>query len=84
MSTIEEWTKACQNQLNNPNWYPWLFEAAAGGVICTGAECPLIAVGKNKGAPNFKKRNMSTKSMVFIPTTIGLSENTKRYHCNAL
>lgn len=48
------------------NWYPWLFERATDGVICTGAVCPLITRGVNKGRPNFRKRDMLTISKVFV------------------
>lgn len=67
MTEIDKWTEFGQ-KLHGPNWYPWYFEAIRGqGVMMTGAECPLITRGKNKGQPNFKKRDKSTERKVFVP-----------------
>lgn len=49
------------------NWFPWLFERGIGGTICTGAVCPLITRGKNKGRPNFRKKKTNTEIKVFAP-----------------
>lgn len=51
-----------------PDWHAWLFERIEGGVLCTGAVCPLITRGKRKGEPNFKKADKSTKKTVFVPS----------------
>lgn len=50
-----------------PGWVPWLFQSALNGVVCTGAVCPPITRGKNKGQPNYRKADPDTKSMVFLP-----------------
>lgn len=56
-------TKYAQRVLKNKNWYPWKFERAVGGVILTGAECPL----KMDGTPNFRKRNRATECKLIYP-----------------
>lgn len=43
------------------------FERVANGVLCTGAVCPLITRGPNKGEPNFRKYDKSTKAKVLVP-----------------
>lgn len=48
------------------DWYPWIFESITNGVLCTGACCPLITRGKNKGRPNYRKADMSTKQTVVV------------------
>lgn len=48
-------------------WYPWHFERIANGILCTGAVCPLITRGKNKGRPNYRKADQSTKMSVVVP-----------------
>lgn len=58
-----KFTKYAQRKLKNKKWFPWLFERAVGGVIMTGAECPL----KRNGEPNFRKYNKDTKMMVVYP-----------------
>jgi hypothetical protein len=67
MSNFDEYTKYCQKILKNKNWYPWKFEVAVGGIICTGAECPKIVRGSKKGQPNFRERDKSTENRIFIP-----------------
>lgn len=57
---IEIWTAYGQKFLKNKHWYPWHFEAIAGGILMTGAECPLITRGPRKGQPNFSKKDKST------------------------
>lgn len=48
-------------------WHPWIFERVVNGVLCTGAVCPLITRGKNKGEPNFRKYDKATKCSVVVP-----------------
>lgn len=48
------------------DWYPWLFQRIEGGILCTGAVCPLVTRGKRKGEPNYRKADMATKRTVFI------------------
>jgi hypothetical protein len=48
-------------------WYPWEFERINNGVLCTGAVCPLITRGPNKGQPNYRKADKSTKQSVVVP-----------------
>ena len=52
------------------NWYPWIFRAAKGGVICTGAVCPLRTKGPRKGDPNYRKHDPSTKFDVIVPAEV--------------
>jgi hypothetical protein len=65
--TIDKWTAYCQKEQDNPNWFPWYFEAGVNGLLCKGAECPPITRGKRKGQPNFRKRNKATECIVVIP-----------------
>ena len=58
-----DYTRYAQKKLKNKNWYPWLFERVVGGVLLTGAECPL----KKDGEPNFRKYNKETKCTVVYP-----------------
>lgn len=58
---------ACQKAIKNKSWYPWIFESAANGyLVCTGAVCPPITRGKNKGRPNYKRADPATKAIVVI------------------
>jgi len=57
---------AAKQKVKNPEWYPWIFEAVEGGVLCTGAVCPLKIRGPDKGAPNYRKADRSTMSRVFV------------------
>lgn len=58
-----EFTRFAQERLNNPNWYPWKFERVVGGVIMTGATCPL----KKDGSPNFRLKERNTTQAVVYP-----------------
>lgn len=49
------------------NWHPWLFECIKGGVLVTGAVCPLVTRGPRKGEPNYRKYDRTTKMTVFVP-----------------
>jgi len=60
-------------------WYPWLFESAVGGIVCTGAVCPLITRGPNKGQPNFKKKDPATQSIVIVPSSDELVKEWEDY-----
>ena len=51
-------------------WYPWEFQSISNGILCTGAVCPLITKGKNKGKPNYRKYDKSTLQKVLVPRTI--------------
>ena len=48
------------------DWHPWLYEAAVGGVVVTGAPCPLITRGRNRGRPNYRKRDMNRVAKVIV------------------
>ena len=48
-------------------WVPWIFEAMKGGIVCSGAVCPLITRGPNKGTPNYRKADMKTFMKVIVP-----------------
>jgi len=63
---FDAWTKYCQDELNDQNWFPWKFRAVTGGIIATGARCPVITRGKNKGKPNYRKADKSTMCEVII------------------
>ena len=58
-----DFTRYAQSKLKNTSWYPWKFERVVGGVLLTGAECPL----KKDGSPNFRKRDKSTQCVVVYP-----------------
>lgn len=60
-----KFTKFAQEKLNNPNWFPWKFERVVGGVLLTGAECPL----KRDGQPNVRKHDKATKCTVVFPVS---------------
>lgn len=49
------------------DYFPWYFERVHGGIMITASKCPLITRGKNKGQPNFKKRDKTTDVKIFIP-----------------
>ena len=63
----DELSRAAIDIAKTENWFPWIFEAAKGGVVCTGAVCPMKTRGPNKGHPNFRKHDPSTKTIVFVP-----------------
>lgn len=65
---IDIWIKYCQEQLNNPNFYPWKFERVGNAIIAFGGECPLITRGKRKGQPNYRKAD--NKQSVVIPLNL--------------
>lgn len=67
MNILDKWTSYCQKELNNKNWFPWFFKSVPGGILCVGAECPKFLIGKNKGKPNFKKKNKDTIKNMIIP-----------------
>lgn len=52
---------------NVEGWYPYLFEAIKDGVMVTGAVFPLVTRGNRINKPNWRKRDMNTKSTVFVP-----------------
>lgn len=60
---LKTWTEYAQRVLNNPNWYPWKFERVVGGILLTGAVCPL----KKDGTPNTRKPDRSTQCTVIFP-----------------
>lgn len=47
-------------------WFPWMFEAAIGGVICRGAVCPLKTRGRDKGLPNYRRAIKDTAVVVIV------------------
>lgn len=48
-------------------WHAWLFtHAEQGGLFVTGAVCPLITRGERKGKPNYRKKDTTTKQMVYL------------------
>ena len=47
-------------------WAAWKFEAIENGVLCTGAVCPPITRGANKGWPNYRKYDKKTLKTVFV------------------
>lgn len=57
------WTAYAQKKLADPSWFPWHFERVVGGIIMTGARCPL----KRDGSPDFRKRDRSTEQKVLYP-----------------
>ena len=62
MPTVCEFTQYAQDIMGE-NWYPYKFERALGGVIMTGAVCPL----KQNGEPNFRKRDRDTICRIIYP-----------------
>lgn len=63
----DDLSQAAMDIADTKNWHPWIFEAIKGGVLCTGAVCPMKTRGPNKGCPNFRKHDPSTKTQVFVP-----------------
>ncbi|PZP38411.1 MAG: hypothetical protein DI598_20815, partial [Pseudopedobacter saltans] len=63
---IDAWTKICQSKVGRNDWYPYNFEKVTGGLLCIGAVCPLITRGKNKGEPNFRKKQKHSIDKVYI------------------
>lgn len=57
-----EMTKYAQEKMGK-NWFPYKFERSVGGVIMTGAVCPL----KKNGEPNFRKKDPSTVQTIIYP-----------------
>lgn len=47
-------------------WFPWMFEAAMGGVICRGAVCPLKTRGRDKGLPAYRRADRKTMMVVIV------------------
>lgn len=68
---IDKMTEYLQKRLKNKNWFPWLLESIEGGILVTGAECPL----KKNGEPNFRKKDKSTIKKIVIT-----SAQFKRLH----
>lgn len=60
---IDDFTAYAQKKLKNKNWFPWKFERVVGGIIMTGASCPL----KKDGSPDFRKKDKSTQCVVIYP-----------------
>lgn len=52
-----------QRVLKNPKFFVWKFERVHGGVLLTGAECPL----KRNGQPNIRKHDRNTKMTIVYP-----------------
>lgn len=50
-----------------PGWAVWDFKVIDNGLLCSGAVCPGITRGKNKGRPNYRKADKSTMRTVVIP-----------------
>lgn len=73
--TLEEEAQAI---VGIDGWHPWLFERIANGILCTGAVCPLITRGKNKGTPNYRKADQSTKMSVVVPFKSPQGEQQKK------
>lgn len=63
---LTELEKEAIELANTKDWYPWVFESVDNGILCSGAVCPLITRGKNKGRPNYRKADMSTYKTVVI------------------
>ena len=59
---MDNFTIYAQKKLGD-TWFPYKFERVFGGVILTGAECPL----KKDGTPNFRKKNIDTISKLIYP-----------------
>ncbi len=66
------------------NWYPWIFRSFVGGVMCTGAICPLKTKGPNKGQPNFRKADKLTKTNVFVADGIITDKDWEEYNKKTL
>lgn len=64
---INKLTEYCQKHLNNKYWHPWSFYSTTKGILCSGCECPVFLFGKNKGKPDFRRKNMKTVQHVLIP-----------------
>jgi len=67
MNEEETLEQAAERIAGVEGWTPWIFEAVVGGIICTGAVCPLITRGKRKGEPNYRKADMTTYRKVIVP-----------------
>lgn len=69
MSQIEKRAVGIARRAGAPaGWMPFIFIGVVGGIICTGAVCPLITRGKGKGRPNYQQRLLCVGS--FYNTTI--------------
>lgn len=67
---IQEWTRRCQDKLHNKKWFPWAFEAVEGGILCTGAECPLYTEGPKRGLPNYNRPAKGTERTVLLKSPV--------------
>jgi hypothetical protein len=48
-------------------WRGWIFrKAEQGGLFVTGAVCPPITRGPNKGNPNYRKHDKNTKMVIYL------------------
>lgn len=48
-------------------WYGWLFtKADQGGLFVRGAPCPMKTRGPRKGEPNFRHRDKTRESTVYL------------------
>jgi hypothetical protein len=66
LSAIDGSIFRAQKILGNANWHPWIFEARPGELMMIGAVCPTTTRGINKGWPNYRKADRTTKTKVFI------------------
>lgn len=68
MSFLDRMELIAREKLCAPEqWSAWLFTVAnQGGMFITGAICPPIITGKNKGKPNYRKRFKSTECTVYL------------------
>lgn len=65
---VFELAEIAAQKIQLKGWAAYDFEAIHGGVLCTGAVCPLVTRGPNKGRPNYRKADPRTIERVFIPT----------------
>lgn len=64
---LEKMSLKAHNKINIIDWHGWIFTTAEqGGLFITGAPCPLITRGENKGRPNYKKALHHEKCMVYL------------------
>jgi hypothetical protein len=64
--TQDRLTKECQRIMKSQSWFPYYFERLENGVLCKGAQYPLITRGPRKGEPNFRKPIKGTEGSVVV------------------